>query len=93
MNKPGGLLGDERHVTVSPLSHPKTQDKKERPYLEAPKQVGFGPPMLPVTCEVGSHRLLMEGKGRSDVREKSEHREKVNSYSKGQLPPIRIQQE
>ena len=49
--------------------------------------------VLPVTWEVGSHRLLMEGKGRSDVREKSEHREKVNSYSKGQLPPIRIQQE
>lgn len=65
---------------------------KERPYLEAPKQVGFGPLMLLVTWEVGPHGLLMGKNRRSDEREESELRE-VNSYSKGQLPPIRIQQE
>ena len=32
---------------------------KERPYLEAQKQVGFGPLMLLVTWEVGPHGLLM----------------------------------
>lgn len=81
-------MGDERRVAVSLLSLPK-----ERPYLEAPKQVGFGPLMLLVTWEVGPHGLLMGENERSDEREDSEHHEKVNSYSKGQLPPIRIQQE
>lgn len=65
---------------------------KERPYLEAPKQVGFGPLMLLVTWEVGPHGLLMGKNRRSDEREESELRE-VTSYSKGQLPPIRIHQE
>lgn len=50
-------MGDERRVAVSLLSLPK-----ERPYLEAPKQVGFEPLMLLVMWEVGPHGLLMGGK-------------------------------